>query len=178
MPEATLKRTEHGLEPDGEGWFIVNATQAPWVTATGLGRACIFESREHEFGEFGINIHVLQPGEPNGMYHAENAQEGFLVLSGEVLLLIEGEERPLRQWDFVHFPPGTRHIVVGAGDGPAAVLMVGTRKDPDEILYPVDPVAQRHGAGVDEETPDPKVAYAHVEHRGVEAYRPGDLPGN
>ena len=177
MPEAPLKATEHGLVPDGEGWFVVNATEAPWGTASGFGRDVAFEaSREHEFPEYGINIQVIEPGVPNCLYHEENAQESFLVLSGECLLLVEGEERPLRQWDFVHFPPGTRHVVVGAGDGPCAVLMVGTRKDPDEVLYPVEPVAQRHGAGVDAETPDPKVAYAGREI-GTQAYRSGDLPG-
>ncbi len=178
VPEAKLRQAEHGLEPEGEGWFVVNATEAPWVTASGLGRAVIFESIERrQFAEWRLNIHVLDPGEPNGMYHAEDAQEGFLVLSGEVLLIVEGEERRLRQWDYAHFPPGTRHIAVGAGDGPAAVLMVGTLKDPEEILYPVDAAAQRHGAGVDKETPEPKEAYAHVKERGVQAYRPGDLSG-
>jgi glyoxylate utilization-related uncharacterized protein len=29
------------------------------------------------------------------------------VLYGEALLLVEGQERPLRQWDFVHCPPET-----------------------------------------------------------------------
>ena len=177
MEEAPLRRGEDGLEPDGEGWFVINATEAPWITASGLGRACTFESNQQRFAEFGLNIHVLEPGEPNCMYHGENSQEGFLVLSGECLLIVEGEERRLRQWDYAHFPPWTRHVVVGAGEGPCAVLMVGTRKQPDEVLYPVDPAAQRHGAGVDEETDQGKRAYARVEHRGVEPYRPGDLPG-
>jgi uncharacterized cupin superfamily protein len=176
MAEAPLKRTEHGLEPDGDGWFVVNATEAPWVGAHGLGRAVPFESREHRFPEFGVNIHRIQPGEPNCMYHSENAQEAYLVLAGECLLLIDGKERPLRQWDFVHLPAGTPHVVVGAGDEAALVLMAGTRKDPDEVLYPVDPVAQRHGAGVDEETPDPKQAYAGRDDY-VSPYRSGDLPG-
>jgi uncharacterized cupin superfamily protein len=110
------------------------------------------------------------------MYHSENAQEAFLVLAGECLLIVEGEERRLRQWDFAHFPPGTRHVVVGAGDEAALILMAGTRKDPEEVLYPVDPVAQRHGAGVDEETTEGSKAYAGVEDYAT-AYRPGDLPG-
>ncbi len=176
MPEAPLKQTEHGLVPDGEGWFVVNATEAPWVGGVGFGRAVAFESGEHRFPEFGVNIHRIEPGEPNCMYHSENAQEAFLVLSGECLLLIEGEERPLRQWDFVHFPPGTRHVVVGAGEEAALVLMVGTRKDPEEVLYPVEPIAQRHGAGANEETPDSNQAYADVEGY-IAAYRLGELPG-
>jgi uncharacterized cupin superfamily protein len=175
MHEAALKQTENGLEPDGEGWFVINATEAPWIGATGLGRAVAFESRRHRFPEFGLNIHRIEPGEPNCMYHSENAQEAFLVLSGECLLIVEGEERRLRQWDFAHFPPGTRHVVVGAGEEAAIVLMAGTRKDPEEVEYPVEPVAQRHGAGVDSPTSEAKQAYAGVD-RFVTAYRPGDLP--
>jgi uncharacterized cupin superfamily protein len=50
----------------------------------------------------GMSIQVLAPGEPNSMYHWEAEQEDFLVLSGEALLIVEGQERPLKQWDFVH----------------------------------------------------------------------------
>jgi hypothetical protein len=59
------------------------------------------------------------------MYHWETDQEDFLVLSGEALLIIEGEERPLRQWDFVHCPPGTKHVIVGAGEFRCVVFAVG-----------------------------------------------------
>lgn len=110
------------------------------------------------------------------MYHGENAQEDFLVLSGECVLVVEGEERRLRQWDFVHCPPWTRHIFVGAGDRPCAILMVGTRKASEELIYPVEPVALVHGAGVREETPDPKVAYAGRPDPVEAPYREGDLP--
>ena len=71
------------------------------------------------FSQFGIGPHMLMPGQPNGRYHAEAAQEGFLVLSGECIAIVEGEERRMRQWDYLHCPPGTHHITVGAGDGPA-----------------------------------------------------------
>jgi uncharacterized cupin superfamily protein len=127
----------------------------------GLGYWIPFESGDAPFQEFGINIHVLQPGEPNSMYHAEDSQEDFLVLHGECLLLVEGEERRLRAWDFVHCPNWTEHVFVGAGDGPCAILMVGTRKhERDKVVYPVSDVALRHGAGVDEETSDGRAAYA------------------
>ncbi|MBA2359835.1 MAG: cupin domain-containing protein, partial [Actinobacteria bacterium] len=46
------------------------------------------------------------------------AREHEEVLAGEAILIIEGDERPLRQWDFVHCPPGTRHAFVGTGTGP------------------------------------------------------------
>jgi uncharacterized cupin superfamily protein len=86
-------------------------------------------------------------------------QEGFLVLSGECTLIVEEEERPLRQWDYFHCPADTRHVIVGAGDGPCAVLMVGARPDVG-IRYPVSEVAAKYGASVAKETADPDEAYA------------------
>jgi uncharacterized cupin superfamily protein len=162
--EARLEQTEGGLEPVTDGWFVVNVRDATWWRNDAFGAGAVFEGslegKEARFREFGINIQVVWPGEPNCMYHAEDAQEDMLVLSGECLLLVEGQERRLEAWDLVHLPPNTRHVFVGAGDGPCAILMVGTRKDPETLLYPVDGLAQKHGAGVDEETPSPREAYA------------------
>jgi len=98
------------------------------------------------------------------MYHRESGQEGFLVLSGECLLIVEGEERRLRAWDFLHCPPGTSHSFVGAGDGPCVMLMVGARHADGTIFYSRNEVALHHGAGVTEETPSPREAYAPFEH--------------
>lgn len=167
IPEAALERTEIGVVPTGEGWFVVNAHEARWVRDATFGDYCTFEGNV-DFPHFGINIHVIEPGQPNGMYHAESNQEAFLVLSGECRLIVEGEERSLRQWDFFYAPPDTRHIFVGAGDGPCAILMVG-RRDPDEkILYPVDEIARRNGAGVETETPEPREAYARFDRTRTE----------
>jgi uncharacterized cupin superfamily protein len=125
-----------------------------------FGAGCRFEGPDAEFGQLGINIRVLQPGQPACLYHRENLQEDFLVLAGECLVVVEGEERQLRAWDFVHCPPETDHVFVGAGDGPSAILMVGAR-DPDEkLFYPVSELAGRYGASADKETPSPEEAYA------------------
>src|SRR4051794_9120526 len=134
MPEeARLQPTDGGLQPVTDGWFVVNVRDTAWSRHDDFGAGCVFEGRvqgsEVFFSEFGINIQVVWPGQPNCMYHSEEAQEDMLVLSGECLLIVEGRERPLRAWDFVHLPPGTRHVFVGAGEGPCAILMVGTRKD-------------------------------------------------
>ena len=165
MPEAKLEDSGSGLSPTSEGWFVVNVRDATWLTSENgdkkpSGAECSFESPYAEFPQFGIRVHVLEPGEPNGLYHAENQQEAFLVLSGECRLLVEGEERLLRPWDFVHTPAGTEHIFVGAGDGPSAILMVGARTAPWEVLYPVSGLAAGYGASAEEETPDPDKAYA------------------
>jgi uncharacterized cupin superfamily protein len=175
VEEAGLAQTESGLVPEGEGWFVVNALESRWWHHDTFGSAVSFEG-DARFGDFGINIQVLSPGQPNCMYHAENAQEDFLVLSGECLLLVEGEERPLKQWDFVHCPARTEHVFVGAGDGPCAILMVGARPDPEELLYPAVEVAQRHNAGVANSTPRPEEAYAPFPRSTEGPYRAGMLP--
>jgi uncharacterized cupin superfamily protein len=160
MEEARLLRAEHGHVPAGAGWFILNVRDAQWKGAEGHGAYCAFETLDAPFADLGINIHVLLPGEVSSKYHAESAQEDFLVLAGECLALVEGEERLLRQWDLLHCPGGTLHTFVGAGDGPCAVLMVGARHDDEQIVYPVSDLAARHRAGVDVETASADEAYA------------------
>jgi uncharacterized cupin superfamily protein len=164
VEEAKLAETESGLEPEGAGWFVVNPRDAAWWRHRGVfGLGCPFGSRDPAlFPELGISLRVLQPGEPNCRYHAESTQEDFLVLQGECLLLVEGQERPLRAWDFVHCPGGTGHVFVGAGSGPCVVLMVGARRPDDEIVYPVSDLALKHGAGVETEADDPREAYADL----------------
>jgi uncharacterized cupin superfamily protein len=169
-------QTEDGLVPGTEGWFVVNARDSRWWRHENFGSAVAFEGDDVRFPDFGINIQVLMPGQPNCMYHGENAQEDFLVLSGECLLLVEGEERLLRHWDFVHCPAWTEHVFVGAGDGPCAVLMVGARPEPEELLYPVVDVARKHGAGVAEETRSGREAYAPFRKATTQPYPDGVLP--
>jgi uncharacterized cupin superfamily protein len=165
VPEAPLVDSGSGLAPAGDGWFVVNTRNAEWLTSEKgekqpSGSECVFESREFEFSQFAVRLHVLEPGESNGLYHAESAQEDFLVLSGECRLLVEGEERLLRPWDFFHSPAGTEHIFVGAGDGPCAILMVGARPQDWQVRFPVSELAARYGASAEEETTDPDHAYA------------------
>jgi uncharacterized cupin superfamily protein len=173
VEEAKLAETETGLVPEGEGWFVVNAREARWQHHEAFGRWCRFEGDER-FPLYGINLHVVEPGQPNCMYHREDEQEDFLVLAGECILLIEGEERPLRAWDFVHCPAWTEHVFVGAGSGPCVILMVGTRQPDAGVLYPVSEVALRHGAGVEKETPSPDEAYTRFRKAWDEPY-PGVL---
>jgi uncharacterized cupin superfamily protein len=160
VPEAPLERTEHGTFPYGDGWFVVNVRDAQWFDSDGLGFYAPFEGENATFGELGINLGLLRPGEPSCMYHGEEAQEDFVVLSGECLLIVEGQERPLKTWDFVHCPPWTEHVFVGAGDAPCLILGVGARSKGRGLRYPVNEVALEHGAGVETETTDPKTAYA------------------
>jgi len=183
VPEAKLEQTDVGVVPKGEdGWYVLNARDSRWFHAESRSAVCSFEGYQEgelEFAQLGINVNVLWPGQGMAMYHWEADQEDFLVVSGDGLLIIEGEERPLRAWDFVHCPPNTKHTIVGAGDGPCIVIAVGARQHqdgPDWGGYTVDEVARRHGAGVDEETNEPRKAYAPLERRQPAPYRDGWLP--
>jgi uncharacterized cupin superfamily protein len=183
VPEAELVATERGLVPKGEGWFVLNAPEAQWWERDGRGVLCEFEGAGFEgatdFHQLGVNLTVLGPGEPMAMYHWEADQEDFLVLAGEALLVVEGEERTLRAWDFVHCPPGTKHTIVGAGAAPCLVLAVGSRdptNGPDWGAYTVDEVAQRYGAGVEHETTVPSEAYVRFAPSALTRYREGWLP--
>ena len=168
MPEAPLEDSGSGLTPASDGWFVVNVHDAAWLTSENgekrpSGSECSFESQQFEFPQVGIRLHVLEPGEPNGLYHSESEQEAFLVLSGECILLVEGEERLMRPWDFFHSPAGTEHNFVGAGDGPFVILMAGARVEPWQVRYPMSELAARYGASAEEETSDPRQAYVGFE---------------
>jgi uncharacterized cupin superfamily protein len=179
VPQAKLEQTDEGLVAKGEGWFVLNARNSRWYHADGRSAVCDFEGDVH-FEQVGINIQVLEPGVPMAMYHWEADQEDFLVIAGEAIAVVEGEERPLRQWDFFHCPPGTKHTLIGAGARSCIVVAVGARQhegQPDWGGYTVDATARRHGAGVEQATSSPQEAYAGLTRREPTPFRGGWLPG-
>ena len=167
VQEARLEALESGLAPVSPGWFVVNAREAAWVNNDHTGGVCIFESDDFvlagrpDLDEYvkpgaGFTLRVVSPGQPTGMYHAESVEEDFLVLTGECIVIIEDEERPLGAWDFVHCPPGTAHAFVGAGDAPCVILGTGNRDFDDDTFWRVykrSEAALRHGASVEADTP-------------------------
>jgi uncharacterized cupin superfamily protein len=159
--EARIEQTEDGAVVASPGWFVLNLADTVWQAHEHAGTWSDFEGGD--FGQYGIGVHVVQPGQPNGRYHSEAFQEDFLVLSGECILIVEGEERRLKQWDFFHCSPGTLHIIVGAGDGPCAILMAGARGEGNKIHYPRDELAARYDASSPEDTNDSRVAYSDWE---------------
>jgi uncharacterized cupin superfamily protein len=183
VPEAPFEETEHGLWPAGPGWFVVNARDLRWNDRPGRKSVVFTGESEFEadnwFPMLGVNMAVLEPGEPNSAYHWETEQEDFLVLHGEALIVVEGEERPLRQWDFVHCPPETRHVLVGAGDGPCVLLAMSSRQFQAKGpwgWYVADEVAARYGASPPEDCQDTDIAYANFAESRPARYG-GWLPG-
>ena len=155
--------SRNGLVVDGEGWFILNARESRWRNEGPLGSYCTFEGKRR-FPQLGINISVLEPGEAMGMYHRENGQEGFLVVAGECLLIVEGQERRLTAWDFFHCPGGTEHIIVATGEEAAIVVAVGARGrgGGGGVVYLVSEISDRSGASVARETTSSAEAYKKV----------------
>jgi uncharacterized cupin superfamily protein len=160
MREAEIKETEAGRVPAGDGWWILNLAEMGWETVEGGGTWSSFEAPSARSETLGIGVHILWPGDTPGFYHRESDQEGFLVLSGECIAVVEGEERRMGPWDYFHCPAGTAHITVGAGDGPCALVMVGARSPGHTTRYLAEPAAAKYGAAVERETDSPKEAYA------------------
>jgi uncharacterized cupin superfamily protein len=184
VPEARLRDSGAGLVPEGAGWFVLNAREARWWDKPGMGHSLPLTGdddyeAETFFPMLGMAIRVVNPGRPTTTYHWETEQEDFLVLAGEGLLIVEGEERPLKQWDFVHCPPGTKHAFVGAGDGPCVLLCASSRqfqKDGPWGYYCADETAARYNASSPEDTQDGTVAYARFPPSQPTRYRDGLLP--
>lgn len=157
--EARLLQSGVGLEPGSPGWFVVNVRDAAWHTGA-FGDACFFESSEAPFDQLGVSVRVLHPGTSTWLYHAESAQEDFLVLTGEALLLVDEQERRLRAWDFVHCPAWTPHAFIATGTAPSVIVMVGARPAQHTYRYPRTSIAVRHGVAADVETTSPREALA------------------
>jgi uncharacterized cupin superfamily protein len=143
--------------------YVINVADAPATEHPVAGVRVHFEHPDAPFRDTGINITVLQPGQPSCKYHAESVQEDFLVLAGECLAILDGEERTLRAWDFVHCPPGSAHVFIGAGEGPCSILQIGARRDGQTLDFPADERAARHGASTPAPTTDGDEAYADWE---------------
>ncbi|HWF73497.1 MAG TPA: cupin domain-containing protein [Solirubrobacteraceae bacterium] len=152
--------------------FILNVAGARAFSHSRHATMIDFEPEGVRWPDTGVNIQVMEPGQPNCRYHSEAVQEDFLVLEGECIVILDGEERPLKQWDFVHCPAGAAHVFVGAGDGPCAVLMIGSRRL-DMCSYPVNETAARYDASASRDTDDPEQAYADWR---VEPERPVPAP--
>ena len=160
VKEASSEETPYGRYITSDGWFVLNLADALAVLNEEKGGATYpLESRELPFPDFGVHVRVLPPGEPNALYHSENAQEGFLVLSGECTLIVEEEDRLLGPWDYVHCPADTRHVFVGAGDTPCVILMIGARPEVEKLHYPASELAAKYGASAAKATDEPDEAY-------------------
>ena len=177
MPEAAIVATDAGLVPAGEGWFVLDLLSAAWERKGEFGVRCRVEAPNARFPGFGVAIHVLEPGQPNALYHAEDTQEGFLVLAGECRAIVEGQERELRRWDYLHCAPNTPHVMVGAGGGPCVLVMIGAPRTAslEEMDYPENEIAARFGASVSRSTHSSREAYADRQADGVPEPAPAPL---
>jgi len=155
-----------------EGPVVMNVAQARTSVHPRRATTLEFEPEDRPWADTGVNIQILAPGVPNCRYHREPVQEDFLVLHGECIVILEGEERHLRQWDLVHCPAGTDHVFVGAGEGPCAILMIGSRRE-EGVHYPVNELAARYDASVSTPTDDPAEAYADWRRT---PWKPGENP--
>jgi uncharacterized cupin superfamily protein len=178
MHEAEIERVPEGKVAAGDGWFVLNLAEMAWETVAGFGVWLDFGAPDAD-PRIGVHVHVLQPGEAFGYYHAEAAEEGFLVVSGECLAVIESAERRMRRWDYFHSPPGTEHVIVGAGDEPCLMLMFGSPDPRRRVEWIANETAAKYGASVARTTSRDTEAYGEPLPEVVRAPAPspvGDPP--
>lgn len=171
VEEARFEETEQGKFVTNDGWFTLHVSEAPWMATERFGKGCRFEGMTR-FPDVGVNLRIIEPGQPACLYHREEAQEDFFVMAGECLLVVEEQERHLKAGHFVHCPPGTNHVFVGAGDERCVILMIGHHPETEAICYPVSGVAAKHGASVETETLDPRDAYGEIQREPTDPIWP------
>ena len=158
-------------------WYVRNVSELEWDDRGPRGH--VTDLVVDEDAQVHANLFVLGPGEMMSMYHWEADQEDFFVLAGEAVLIVEDEERPLRQWDFFHCPPDVPHTIVGAGTRPTTILAIGAREHQAGAGwggYPYSEVAMKHDASAPEETTSAKVAYARFPDRQDGEFQEDWLP--
>ncbi len=173
VDEAHLEQTPGGRVASSDGWFVLHTAEAPWLQSERFGAVCRFEG-EPRFPQVGVNLRVLEPGKPACLYHRQNAQEDFFVISGECTLVVEEQERPLRAGHFVHCPAETNHVFIGAGDEPCVMLMIGHRPEQDALCYPVSTAAAKYRGSVANETTSPAEAYGAPDMKPIAPLWPPD----
>jgi uncharacterized cupin superfamily protein len=160
-PDGRIARFTDHVPHGGPASFVRNLADAPWLSGP-HGTWTPIVALGERFGQVGVNVARLAPGQPASLYHREGDQEGFLVLEGDCVVVADEQEHRLTRWDYFHFAPGTDHVLIGAGERGCLALLLGARAD-GGVFYPVSEAAGRHGASAAEATASPKAAYAEIE---------------
>jgi uncharacterized cupin superfamily protein len=81
--------------------------------------------RELGVGSFGINLITLPPGARGRIHAHDHQEEVYLVVEGELTLLIEGEEHSLERGQLARVGPAVRRQLVNKGPDRLALLALG-----------------------------------------------------
>ena len=90
---------------------ISHLQRAPGVTVSG------FITKETGATEISSGITTFDPGCSNTT-HYHNAEESVIVIEGEGILMINGEENRVGANDAAFITPGTHHRLINTGDQP------------------------------------------------------------
>ncbi len=74
---------------------------------------------------FGLNLILLQPGQAGRIHRHERQEEVYLVLAGELSLLIEGEEHRLATGGLARVAPSVRRQLVNRRPERLVLLALG-----------------------------------------------------
>ncbi len=85
--------------------------------------------RELGVSTFGLNLILLQPGQVGRIHRHEHQEEVYLVLDGELSLLIEGEEHLLGRGALARVAPAVRRQLVNRRPQRVVLLALGGATD-------------------------------------------------
>ena len=91
--------------------------------------------------KFGVNLVTLGPGGQSALRHWHTLEDEFVyVLEGEVVLVTNEGEQPLRAGMCAGYPAGkpNGHHFINRSNRPARYLEIGNRQDGDTAFYPDD----------------------------------------
>jgi len=81
--------------------------------------------RELGISSFGMNLILLGPGQRGRIHAHERQEEVYLVLDGELTLVVDGEEHVLGPDDVARVGPARRRQLVNAGAQRVVLLALG-----------------------------------------------------
>jgi uncharacterized cupin superfamily protein len=90
---------------------------------------------------FGINLTHLEPGAWSSLRHWHEGEDEFVyVLAGEVTLVDEQGEHPMRPGDCAGFPAGVPngHHLINKSDQAAIFFEVGSRRPGADVIHYAD----------------------------------------
>jgi mannose-6-phosphate isomerase-like protein (cupin superfamily) len=73
----------------------------------------------------GLNLIRLAPGQRGRIHRHERQEEVYVVLAGELTLLLEGEPRTIARWEAVRVAPDVRRQLANRGREPLLLLALG-----------------------------------------------------
>jgi hypothetical protein len=158
--EASSEETPYGRYITSDGWFVLNIADALAVRNDEKGGATYpLEPRESPFRDVGIRVPSSRRANRTRSTTPKACRKGFSCSRASARSSWRRTNGRCGSGTTSTVQPVRASVIVGAGDGPCSILMLGARPDV-EVRYPVSEVAAKYDASAVKDTDDADEAYA------------------